>query len=135
MRYGIKRDWTTANKALRFCRHIGCSELVTSSYCEQHQKEYDEKQAKIKAEYDKTREMVAQRGYDETWRRVRIAYLHQHPLCEMCEKKGLTVPAVLVHHIKPIDEGGARLNTDNLMSLCRNCHEEAHKGERFKKKG
>jgi 5-methylcytosine-specific restriction protein A len=124
-----------AYKALHFCHHTGCSELVTSSFCEQHQKEYDDKQAKIKSEYERTRASVTERGYDETWRRVRIAYLRKQPLCEICEKNGLTVPAVLVHHIRPISEGGARLDANNLMALCRECHEDIHKGDRFKKRG
>jgi 5-methylcytosine-specific restriction protein A len=76
--------------------------------------------------YDDRRGSAAARGYDARWDKAREAYLNRNPLCEMCEKEGRTTPAVLVHHKKPIDEGGERLNPDNLMALCRECHEKIH---------
>jgi 5-methylcytosine-specific restriction protein A len=54
------------------------------------------------------------------WRRRRLRYLKQHPLCEICEEKGLTVPAKDVHHrvAKPYgDDSDA-----NLQGLCHSCH-------------
>ena len=36
------------------------------------------------------------------WRKLRLAHLMQHPLCEMCESKGRTTLASCVHHIKYI---------------------------------
>lgn len=35
-----------------------------------------------------------------------------------------------VHHITPISEGGERYALDNLVTLCRSCHEAQHRGER-----
>jgi 5-methylcytosine-specific restriction endonuclease McrA len=49
----------------------------------------------------------------------------------MCAKQGRDKALDVVHHIVPIDKGGARLDMENLMSLCTMHHEEIHKGERW----
>ena len=56
------------------------------------------------------------------WRRLRKSYIDSHPLCVECEKNGRTVPAKIVDHITPINQGGAALATNNLQSLCSICH-------------
>ena len=66
------------------------------------------------------------------WRRVRKAYLMQHPLCAECAEAGRVVAARVVDHIKPIKEGGARYDFRNLQGLCDACHNrksgrEAHR--------
>ena len=66
------------------------------------------------------------------WEKLRKLKLNHSPLCELCQKQGLITPAVLVHHIKPIEDGGSMYDYDNLMSLCANCHNKIH--ESFKKK-
>ena len=43
--------------------------------------------------------------------------------CEMCDNT-----AVDIHHIKFKSQGG-KDNIDNLIALCRDCHEKAHSGE------
>jgi len=42
--------------------------------------------------------------------------------CEIC-----TAPAVDIHHIEPRGMGGSKLKDfiENLMGLCRNCHDDA----------
>jgi len=69
------------------------------------------------------RPSAAKRGYDSSWKKVRKLKLNRDPLCEQCAKDGVTKAANVVHHIKPLGEGGKRLDENNLMSLCRNCHE------------
>ncbi len=105
----------------RPCRARGCSELVglDAQYCQAHQ-------AKITAEADRARGTARSRGYDERWARVRDLVIARHPLCVRCELAGMIVPAEVVHHIRPISEGGARLDPDNLEPLCRPCHEREH---------
>ncbi|BBO85906.1 hypothetical protein DSCO28_64720 [Desulfosarcina ovata subsp. sediminis] len=49
-------------------------------------------------------------------------YLRDHPLCEMCQANGRATVATLVDHIVEIEDGGAELDMDNLMSLCTRCH-------------
>lgn len=68
------------------------------------------------------------------WVNLRNAYLMKHPLCEICEAKGLTIPAQEIHHIKPISTGEDILemmdiafNPNNLQALCVKCHHEIHK--------
>lgn len=118
--YWIERaDMPT--KSRRFCLHPGCNELTTELYCEKHKAEHD-----IKTIRNQHRKPANERGYDNEWAKVRNSYIRQHPLCETCEAKGLTVIAEVVHHVKPIDEGGARLDVNNLKALCRNCHEVTH---------
>jgi 5-methylcytosine-specific restriction endonuclease McrA len=46
----------------------------------------------------------------------------------MCLKVGRVEVANEVHHIKPINEGGAAFPTlDELMSLCKSCHSAIRK--------
>lgn len=102
--------------ALRPCAHPGCRELVKQGRCTAHTKQRYQQQ-------DERRGSAAQRGYDSTWRRLRIAYLSRNPLCANCKQRGRIVPAAEVHHIRPIAEAPElRLNTDNLMALCKPCH-------------
>ncbi|EHG21770.1 hypothetical protein HMPREF9334_00473 [Selenomonas infelix ATCC 43532] len=49
-----------------------------------------------------------------------------HPLCEKCKEQERYVLATLVHHIRPLADGGTH-DEDNLMSLCASCHERIHR--------
>lgn len=71
------------------------------------------------------------------WKRLRLVKLRDNPLCEVCEKKGITKMADDVHHIQSfmsVDDPEARkalaFDYDNLMSLCDECHSEIHKRKR-----
>ena len=57
-----------------------------------------------------------------------------HPVCEVCEKKGIVKAVEEVHHIVPLSEGGTH-SDDNLMSLCKSCHSKitAKEGGRWRK--
>ena len=80
-----------------------------------------------KSLYDEHRESATQRGYDATWQKVRLSKLRMNPLCEICEKDGRLTPAVLAHHVIPIEERpDLRLELANLQALCRPCHERIH---------
>lgn len=76
------------------------------------------------------RRIINSRG----WRRLRDEYFRAHPLCEDCLAGGRAVPAEDVHHVVPIERARSRaemerlaLSASNLRSLCRACHEEAHR--------
>ena len=76
---------------------------------------------------DKDRGTAASRGYDHRWQRLRKSKIHANPLCEHCEARGITKPADEVHHIKTVRERpDLRLDWDNLVSLCRDCHDLEH---------
>jgi 5-methylcytosine-specific restriction enzyme A len=100
-----------------FCLHPGCRTLTVDAYCMEHAPLH---------QYTDNRENATARGYDNRWRALRDRYISTHPLCERCDMAGKTVMADVVHHIRPIDEGGPRLDARNLMALCRDCHEEIH---------
>ena len=101
------------------CPVAGCPELVRFGRCERH----DRRQKKAQAErrhnepfYNKMR-----------WQRRRNAKRTRDPLCERCLRYGRTRVADMVHHIKPISEGGSKLDWNNLMCICFGCHVEVHR--------
>lgn len=69
----------------------------------------------------------------ERWRRLRAWKFANNPLCEKCLEKGKTTPAEDIHHIVSFmstDDPFRRLeiayNYNNLMSLCKVCHQLIH---------
>ena len=113
------------------CSKSGCPNLTHSRFCETHEKQEEKR-------YDQSRKNDPERRFiqSRSWRAIRKAKLAENPLCERCYKKILApnvrqiTPAVLVHHID-----GDQLNNEpeNHESLCKNCHDEHHKDERWGK--
>ena len=113
------------------CAYPLCPNLVEAGqkYCSKH---------KGSIAPQDTRPPASERGYDWQWHKLRTMYLKHNPLCERCRAKGRVTPADTVHHIKPVAQyPELRLNWDNLMSLCRECHEivEGRKKEKESKQG
>ena len=55
----------------------------------------------------------------KVWQRVRLVALERDGWrCVKCGKAG----QLEVDHIKPMGEGGAAYDIDNLQTLCRGCH-------------
>lgn len=72
---------------------------------------------------DRQRGSAAARGYDATWRRLRLVVLAEEPLCRFCQARGRVVPATEVDHIEPIAlRPELRLVRANLRATCRPCH-------------
>lgn len=47
--------------------------------------------------------------------------------CRECKRYGKTTPATTVHHIYPLEtHPHLRLISDNLISLCNECHNSMH---------
>lgn len=68
------------------------------------------------------------RGYGADWARLSKRIRTERPLCEQCMREGRVRAAVEVHHIVPIARAPhLRLDVDNLMSVCRECHETLEK--------
>ena len=106
-------------KPLKPCRYPGCPNLTDELYCEEHRKE-------ARRKYDKyERRPDINKLYGRRWKRIRDAYVREHPFCEKCYEEGRLVPVTEVHHIIPINDGGTS-DFDNLMSLCHSCHEKIH---------
>ena len=65
------------------------------------------------------------RPYDADWRKLRQAFLAEHPLCVMCAEEGRTGEATVVDHIVAIaDEPSRRLDATNLRPLCKPHHDQ-----------
>lgn len=62
------------------------------------------------------------------WIAVSSNYKKLNPFCEICLKEDKEKPSFIVHHITPISQGGDRLDENNLISVCKKCHNEIHSG-------
>ncbi len=68
---------------------------------------------------------TTQRGYGWDWQQLRQNLLRHNPLCKDCESKGIARPATEVHHVTKIkDDAERRLDVENLMPLCGECHDD-----------
>ena len=109
------------------CSHPGCPALTHDQYCVTHAAIH----AKHYEQYE--RDPNTWKRYGSAWRKVRAAYLSEHPLCEMCEKESKLVPAEHVHHIVEVSEGGSN-DWSNLCAICKSHHSSLHISERNKRR-
>ena len=114
------------SKPKRPCSHPGCPRLTNGRFCEEHAKA----EAKRYEQYD--RDPETRRRYGRVWKRMRDAYVQQHPVCELCQRDGQLVATEEVHHKVPLAEGGTH-DRNNLISLCKACHAKIHaeRGDRW----
>lgn len=100
----------------KFCRKQGCQNLTDSGYCEQHTSEQHN--------YDKYRGSATERGYDAKWRKARLRFLKQRPLCKHCQDEGQLTAATVVDHVIP-HKGNKGLfwSEHNWQSLCKRHHD------------
>jgi 5-methylcytosine-specific restriction protein A len=96
-------------RPLKQCSGPACGATTDGPYCAAHSVRLED------------RGSAAARGYGHRWRKRRLHWLSQHPLCARCEEKDLVKPATDVHHRKPLSEGGAD-DESNYESLCHECH-------------
>ena len=101
------------------CSYPGCPNLTYSRYCEEHERFMMRRYNSVE------RNPRAKRRYGPEWKRIRRAFLDEHPFCEMCRRNGRYVEADTVHHIRPLSEGGTN-DEANLMALCHSCHSSIH---------
>lgn len=87
--------------------------------------------SKASTENRKRRQRIYQ---SQRWQRLRKIKIASTPYCEMCYKEGRYISAEDVHHIKSfmdatneIDENRLAYDYDNLMSVCKVCHQKIHK--------
>jgi 5-methylcytosine-specific restriction enzyme A len=64
---------------------------------------------------------AAERGYDASWRALRLVVLAEEPLCRACEAEGRVEAATVVDHVVPLRAGGTHQRA-NLQPLCAACH-------------
>ena len=70
----------------------------------------------------------------KAWKDLRNYYIKSNPLCKWCEEEGITKEADVVDHIKEIRDGGDKLDSNNLMSLCNRHHIQKTNWNRSKRK-
>lgn len=72
---------------------------------------------------ERERGTAHQRGYGARWRRYRLQFLREHPLCTLCSTETHPVPATVVDHIRD-HKGDQDLFWDasNHRALCTPCH-------------
>ena len=107
----------------RLCAEPGCAEVgvdVAGGWrCDEH----------ARAPWDRWRARNPGRSsYGARWRRLRDAYIAEHPDCEEPECDS---PAVEVHHLDHAAPGDATFfDWDNLGSRCTRCHRRASRRRR-----
>jgi 5-methylcytosine-specific restriction protein A len=75
---------------------------------------------------------LRQKYYNTTeWKKLRLLYLKEHPLCEECLNEGRVTTAEDIHHKNsPFKNGECNKNLfldyNNLMALCKLCHNKKH---------
>lgn len=79
---------------------------------------------------DSRRGSSASRGYGGLWRKRRLAWLTDNPLCAdpFGAHNGWPVPATDVDHKIPKSRGGAD-DESNFQSLCHECHSRKTRNE------
>lgn len=121
---------------LHKCRKSGCHELVdtTSGYCKKHVRAYAREYDKLRTSRELTRDY--RRFYhSKAWRELREEKLSLDPLCEECLQKHAFTLATEVHHKREVFyHWSERLSIQNLMSLCKSCHEKIHKSGYYRAK-
>ena len=102
-------------RALQVCLEPGCGVLSRSSRCEKHEQE-------AKREHNE-RNPSDPFYYSAKWRKLRLRYVRQHPLCEICNSEGRISRGTEVHHKNPRALAPElELVWSNLQTLCRACH-------------
>ena len=78
-------------------------------------------------QYDKARAPDHAAAYDSKWRRLSKRFRIDNPLCFDCLAMGIVHEGDLVHHkLTVIERPDLRLDLDNLVHLCGQCHAKRH---------
>ena len=59
------------------------------------------------------------------WRKKRKRQLAEHPLCTMCERRGIVTVATVADHVTPHNGDPDLFWYGELQSLCASCHSGA----------
>ncbi len=91
------------------------------------QAETDEQRERINDYFDSSTS-IREFYKTKTWRKKRLYILRRDKyLCQECLRYGRKIEAKEVHHITPLKEDyDRRLDVNNLISLCGDCHKKMH---------
>lgn len=114
---------------LHKCNKSGCKAMIdiNTKYCKQHTNYYSRQYDRLRMTNKFTRNyrLFYQ---SKAWKELRGIKLENNPLCEYCLKQDKTTLATDIHHIDDVfNHWNERLSLDNLVSLCKPCHEKIHK--------
>lgn len=116
-------------KFKRPCRYPGCPALVLdSSFCADHAnagRSYANERADVNPDLARAKAFYK----SPQWRRLRAHVLATCPRCPC----GL--PATMVDHITPINQGGDKLDPRNLQQMCNSCHARKRQQESMTARG
>ena len=112
------------------CAKPGCPNLTTGRFCKEHQTEEKKQKAETNRYYDRyTRDKQAEAFYkSRAWVAARQRTLtRDNHLCQECLRQGRITQADTVHHkVELKQDWSKRLQLDNLVSLCAECHNRLH---------
>jgi len=84
------------------------------------------KQKNIKRPWVQERVSYSRRSNDNskfynshTWRKLRKRFIETNPNCKKCEDEMIVTEGKYVDHIQRIEDGGAKLDENNLQTLCK----------------
>lgn len=122
-------------KPMKQCNHAGCNVLVAydQRYCDKHQHAIN-KYRYHKRQYASDESKYQQFYKSRAWRKLSHKWLASNPICVECYRQGIIRPAQIVDHITELkDDYSRRLDTTNLQSLCRACHNRKTADEKHKR--
>ena len=106
--------------------------LKSCKYCGRiHEAGYVCSMKPKKRQYDYSDRKVWQFRHGEAWKNKAVEIKERdHWLCVYCLSRNIiNYKKLEVHHIVPLEEDiTMKLEDENLITLCRSCHEEAEKG-------
>lgn len=121
---------------LRPCNYKGCNKLTRHTYCDEHYKiikvNRQERRINTDKKYNRVRLSHDKEAYkfyhSNEWQSMRKeALIRDRGLCQECRKVKKLTLATEVHHIEPIKQNwGKRYSLDNLICLCKSCHNKIH---------
>jgi 5-methylcytosine-specific restriction protein A len=83
----------------------------------QHKTAFDKRRQKLQAYQRQAKREL--KTNSNRWRKIRNAWLNDHPFCFQCEKNGVVKIATVLDH----KDGDANNNDEsNYQSLCASCH-------------
>lgn len=112
-----------------------CGKIIDydKQYCDECMIEVEEKRKEYQKKYDEDIRYKRDKKYhdfykSDEWKRVKtLALVRDKGLCQWCMREGRIRPADVVHHIAEVkQEWNKRLDINNLVSLCHECHNRHH---------
>lgn len=78
---------------------------------------------------------IAKKYKSKRWEKLRLLKKNISPFCERCLLNGVYTPVRIIHHKEYITDlnyydDNVFFNLDNLESLCQDCHNKEHFGEK-----